>query len=256
VAEAQQRADDALESGLTRIQALREAQAAENERLKAQQQAGELEQLGIQREAERTVEQERLDAIRERMDLEEVAAENAKQALEDQSALEQAAAEQTQANLQSTLGPIVQSTTQALASIIAGAQSAEEAFQGLLASFLEMIAQQAALEAVKEFAAAIGSFASQDFASGALHLAAGGAWVAVAALAGGASAAVAPSAPAQPASPEAGRDSGRGGGGGGTQVLQFNAPIITPDGSTDQAEAGRQMGAMVDQGSNRFGRAS
>lgn len=174
--------------------------------------------------------------------------------LEEARQTERQAAAELQADLQATLTPLVTSTTKALASIISGAESAEDAFTGLLASFLEMLAQQAALEAVKEFAAALGSFASQDYVSGALHLVAGGAWVAVAALAGGASAAVAPSAPATPASPEAGVDSTQVQG--GTNVYNFNAPIISTEGSSDRALAGREIGVLVSEGDNRFGRAS
>lgn len=162
------------------------------------------------------------------------------------------ATEAVRADAEATLGPIVSMTTDALVSIIAGAESADQAFQGLLSSFLEMIAQQAALEAAKEFASAIASFASLDVGGGALHLAAGAAWVGVAVAAGAGSVAAAP-AQAAPVSPESAADTG-GAGGGGTNVFNINGTIISADGPGARARAGREIGALFSEGQRRFGR--
>ena len=173
--------------------------------------------------------------------------------------LEQAMAESRRANadlradVESTIGPMLQGFTSALSSIVAGAESADQAFQGLLAAFLEMLAQQAALEAAKNFAMAISDFASLNPASGALHLAAGAAWTVIAVAAGAGSIAAAP-AEAVPTSPEAAADTG-GGAGGGTNVLNINGTIISADGAGDRARAGREVGALVREGTRRFGRA-
>ena len=147
--------------------------------------------------------------------------------------------------------PIVSGLTRALSEVIAGAKTADQAFQGLLASFLEMIAQQTALQAAKEFAEAIAAFASQRYDEGALHLAAGAAYTAVAVAAGAGSIAVAPSA-AAPASPEAGA-SDVGGGGGGTTVVNVNGPILSAGNSSGREELGAELGTIIREGNRRYG---
>ena len=151
--------------------------------------------------------------------------------------------------MESTLGPVVSGLTDALSNVIAGTKSADEAFQGLLASFLEMISQRAALEAAAAFAQAIAKFAMQDYSGGALSLAAGVAWTAVAVAAGAASIAVAPPAEAQPAAPQAG---GGAGGGGQTYTFNINGPLLT---SGSRANLGRELGGLIGEGERRFGRA-
>ncbi len=142
--------------------------------------------------------------------------------------------------------------TDALSSVIAGTKSADQAFQGMLSSFLEMIAQQAALEAAKEFASAIGSFASQDYAGGALHLAAGAAWTGVAVAAGAASIATAPAAESAPANLNGG-SAGDGGGGGSSYTFNINGPVLS---AGSRANLGRELSGLTDEGARRFGRAA
>lgn len=160
------------------------------------------------------------------------------------------ATEQVREDAMGVLQPVVKGLTNAIKDVITGAKSADEAFQGLLSSFLEMIAQEAALSAAKEFASAIASFASQDYPGGALHLAAGAAWTGVAIAAGAASVAVAPSV-AAPASPESGSESS--GGGSQTTVINWNSPVVA---ATTYADLGQQMGEMISAGQRRYGRAA
>lgn len=141
----------------------------------------------------------------------------------------------------------------ALQAIIAGNKTAEEAFTGLLASFLKYISEQSMLKAIYEYAEAIASFASYKYDQGAQHLAAGIAYTAVAVAAGaGAAALSAPSAKGageeKPASPESGR--GDGGKGGGDIVINWNSPVVT---ASTRAELGRDMAGMIRSGTQRYG---
>ena len=141
----------------------------------------------------------------------------------------------------------------ALQAIISGNKTAEEAFTGLLASFLKYISEQSMLKAIYEYAEAIASFASYKYDQGAQHLAAGIAYTAVAVAAGaGAAALSAPSAKGsseeKPASPESGR--GDGGGGGGDIVINWNSPVVT---AGTRAELGRDMAGMIRAGTQRYG---
>lgn len=211
-------------------------------------------------EARKEAEGEKLEAVRE---AEEAATEKAKQAarerqedaariLEQQQAEARERTEQIQADAESILKPAVSGITDALSSIIAGTKSADEAFMGMLSSFLEMISQQAALEAAKEFAAAIGSFASYQYDAGALHLAAGIAWTGVAVAAGAGAVATAP-AEASPASPQADTGAAQGSSGGNTFVYNVNGPVIS---AGTEARAGRSLTRLQDKGATRFGRAA
>lgn len=148
------------------------------------------------------------------------------------------------------LKPVVGGLVSALSAVVAGTESADEAFQGMLASFLEMISQQAALEAAKEFAAAIASFASENYGEGALHVAAGVAYTAVAVAAGAASIAVAPPA-ASPAAPQAG--AGESSGGETTIYVNYNAGVYVHGG---RAEIGRELDQLVGEGRRRYGAAA
>lgn len=202
---------------------------------------------------ENELEASRLAAIQRVADAREEAAEKQIELLEEQKRRAQDASEAVRADAEGVLGPVISGLTDTLGKIIAGAESADEAFQGLLASFLAMISQQAALEAAKEFAAAIADFASLNVAGGGLHLAAGVAWTAVAVAAGAASVAVAP--PVAPVSPEAAQDTGGGAGDGGTNVFNINGTVISADGPGARARAGREVAALTAEGSRRFGRA-
>lgn len=237
------------------IEALQEQFQAEREH------AGRLQDVrrglaDFTRELDEAEHEARLERIRQREAAEREAAERVREKQIDE--LNRVKEEAIQANMdlrdnaESVLAPAVSEITGALSNIIAGAESADQAFQGLLASFLEMLAQQAALEAAKEFAAAIASFASQDYAGGALHLAAGAAWTGVAIAAGAGAVAAAPSEAAA-AEPETAQDSG--GGGGGTNVYNINGTIISAEGSTARARAGQEIGALLEADQRRFGRA-
>jgi hypothetical protein len=128
---------------------------------------------------------------------------------------------------------------EAIGEVILGTKSSEEAFLGMLKSFLELISQQAALSAGKEFAEAIASFARYDYSGGAMHVAAGAAFTAVAVATGIGAAAIAPPQAAAPAEPTRSEDRGRG---GGDVIIQWNAPVYT---SGQRAEMGRELGGLL-----------
>lgn len=171
------------------------------------------------------------------------------QKLQDQKDAQNEAIEELKSDSLPLLQGAVSGLTSALSSVIAGTKSADEAFAGMLSSFLEMISQQAALEAAKEFAAAIGSFASQDYGGGALHIAAGVAWTGVAVAAGAASVAVAPPAESAPASPQSG--GGGEGGGGSSYTFNINGTVLS---SGSRANLGRELSSVIGEGDRRFGR--
>lgn len=202
---------------------------------------------------------EKMDAIREQMALEDQAAlDRMQQAQENDDLLEELnrdAAERGRARVeeyQSVTGVIVGGLTEALVAIVSGQKSAEEAFKGLLASFLTFISEQSALKAASEFAFAIADFASQNYSGGVQHLAAGVAFTAVAVAAGAGGAALsAPSAAA--AGPQEGassKDRDSGGGGGGNVTVNYNAPVI---GTSQEAESGRMIRGLIRAADDRFG---
>lgn len=176
--------------------------------------------------------------------------ERRKDAAEAEMELAREAFQRVKDDAEGVLGPVIAGISGALSSVIAGTQSADEAFQGLLASFLEMISQKAALEAAGQFASAVASFASQDYGGGALHLAAGVAWTAVAVAAGAASIAVAPPAAATPATPQANATPSAG---GGDTVINLNGAIAF---AGTRAELGREFGSAIEASDRRFGRAA
>jgi gas vesicle protein len=138
--------------------------------------------------------------------------------------------------------------TDAVGQVLNGTKSADEAMLGLLKSFLEFISQFCALKAAAEFADAASSFAKYDYGGGALHIAAGVAFTAVAVATGVGAAQIntAPAAPAEPA-----KEQPSGGGGGGDIVINYNSPVVT---AATYAELGRQTQQMIDAGRRRFGR--
>jgi hypothetical protein len=208
------------------------------------------EMWDAEQEIRREMHDEQLAMADELKDKQREDAEFRADMLEQEKAKAREAYEEVKEDALGILGPVVKGITSALRDVIAGTKSADEAFQGLLSSFLEMIAQEAALSAAKEFASAIASFASQDYGGGALHLAAGAAWTGVAIAAGAASVAVAPSASA-PAEPE--QNTQGSGGGEQTVIIQWNSPVVT---SATYADLGQQMGDMVNAGQRRYGRAA
>jgi hypothetical protein len=140
--------------------------------------------------------------------------------------------------------------TDALGAIVSGEKTAEDAFKGLAKAFLQMISQYAMLKAATEFAEAIGAFASFNYGGGALHLAAGVAFTAVAVATGVGAAAINVAKPTAPARPEADRDSAGSKAGSGDVVINWNSPVVTA-GTRD--DLGRELGALVSAGRARYG---
>lgn len=144
---------------------------------------------------------------------------------------------------------------ESIKAIQTGSKTAEEAFAGLLASFLKFISEQAMIKAAYEFASAIESFAGQKYDQGALHIAAGLLYTGIAVAAGAGSTALAPppsaggkSGDSKPAAPESGR--GDGDKGGGDIVINWNSPVVT---AGTRAELGRDMAGMIRAGTQRYG---
>lgn len=233
-----ERADEAR-----RMQEQREQRAAmheEGQRQFDQQIEARHQILELTREQDRA-EQDATDArkAREQTELERLHARK--------NAQEQATHQQIQGYQQVT-GAIVGGIVQAGEALASGAEDAGQAFKHLLAGFLEMISQRAALEAAAEFASAIASFARYDYSGGAQHAAAGVAWTAVAVASGvgagalNASAAqgAAASAGAGPARPPGQRDEG-GGRGGNTYNIYYDSPVITAGTHSELARSMRNM---------------
>lgn len=161
---------------------------------------------------------------------------------QERIAADERAIEHRQAMMNDLAGMMAQTTMmlgKSVAAIATGEQTAEQAFEGMAKSFLEMIAQYAAMKAATEFADAIASFARYDYSGGAQHIAAGVAFTAVA-VATGVGAAAIGSAPSAPARPEAG--GGTEAAQGGDVVINWNSPVIT---AGTQAELGRELQAAV-----------
>ena len=176
-----------------------------------------------------------------------------KDALIESADKQREVADRQRQEYQAVTGVIAGGLNDALQAIIAGNKTAEEAFTGLLASFLKYISEQSMLKAIYEYAEAIASFASYRYDQGAQHLAAGVAYTAVAVAAGAGSAALsAPSSKGaseeKPASPESGR-AGEGRGGGDV-VIYYNSPVVT---AGTRAELGRDMAGMIRAGTQRYG---
>jgi hypothetical protein len=176
-----------------------------------------------------------------------------KDALIESADKQREVADRQRQEYQAVTGVIAGGLNDALQAIIAGNKTAEEAFTGLLASFLKYISEQSMLKAIYEYAEAIASFASYRYDQGAQHLAAGIAYTAVAVAAGAGSAALsAPSSKGageeKPASPESGRAGD--GKGGGDVVINYNSPVVT---AGTRAELGRDMAGMIRAGTQRYG---
>src|SRR5690606_39116320 len=221
---------------------LKREQSEELERLEREREEAitrlHRQQIRERAEAMRAVEHDMREEMR-REDRERArSAREAQRRLEEQEREAAKARQKIESEISGLLQPAIQGLTGAIADVIRGTKSADEAFQGMLASFLEMISQRAALEAAKEFASAIASFASQDYPGGALHLAAGAAWTGVAVAAGGAAAVVAP--PSMPASPQQQQQPAPQGG--GTTVINFNAGVVT---ATTERQLGRTIQRAV-----------
>lgn len=141
--------------------------------------------------------------------------------------------------------PLVSNFVGALSKVIAGTESADKAFQGLLSSFLQFISEQAALKAAFEFAEAIASAATFNYAGAAQHAAAGALFTVVAIAAGAGAIATAPStapAGAPAAQPQQG-------GGTTNYTIVWNSPVVT---AQDRAELGRSLNQVSAQSTRRF----
>lgn len=198
--------------------------------------------------AQRQEERERLDAIRDQN------ARKEQETLRAQTQQYQAELERRTSDIQKftdIAGSVSGSLVTAISEITSGAKTAEEAFKGLLASFLSSIAERALVEALAEYAAAAGAFARYDFGSGAAHVGAGILWTGVAVATGAAAGAVsAPPAQPQADSPDrASRD--QGSGGRVTYVTNWNAPVVA---AGTYAEVGRTVNRTTDASERRFGR--
>ena len=263
------------EENAARIAARREAAAQEAESRRAQQRRDELdfqheladiisEVNDLERERNELIiassakDIERLNGIRAgeetarqaSIDRMEAAQEANERLIDSNRELSESARENAQGYLEAT-GVIVGGITDALASIVTGQKTAEQAFKGLLASFLKWISEKAGLEALAEAAEAIGSFARYDYASGAQHIAAAVAWGAVAVAAGVGSAAVSASAaPKAAAGPSAGQSSSDGDRKGGDIVINYNSPVVT---AGTRAELGREMTQLIGSAQAAYG---
>lgn len=137
----------------------------------------------------------------------------------------------------------------AISEVIAGTKSAEDAFKGLLAGFLQTIAEQALTKAAFEYAEGVAAFARQDYAGGVQHVAAGVAFTGVAIATGAAAGAL--SAP----SPQADRpDRARPAddtGGRTVYVNNWNAPQVV---AGTEADVGRTLDRLGRRATQRFGR--
>ncbi len=229
-----------------------EAAAAEAEEERLDQIRAQFALDHLDRVAER--ETAELDAIKEIQQAEMDRAEEAfeLQVREREKAEEEStrAMESLQAQadeFQEFTQPILTGLVDAFTAIAAGTETAEEAFSNLLASFLSFVAEKAAVEAAAEYAAAIASFAAEQYDKGALHLAAGAAWTGVAVAAGVASGAVAGGSGAAPTNP--GRDSGNRGESNQTVVVNLTGSVVT---AGTRAELGRELGGLVAEGTRRF----
>lgn len=237
--------------------AMAEESAAEREafRLEKERETADMS-VEIEREKNdylRELDEERLEW--ERAHLEEKTdynREQNEQMLEDQREFEaemaeraEVAAEQREEEINSLMGMVGRSSKAiftAIAQVATGAKSGEEAFMGLLKSFLEMISEYAALKAMTEFADAASSFARYDFGGGAAHLGAGLAFTAVAVATGVGAAAITTSAPQAPARPSTRGEDTSGGGASSTTVINWNSPVVT---AGTRAELGREMESLL-----------
>jgi hypothetical protein len=140
----------------------------------------------------------------------------------------------------------------AFSEIASGSKTAEEAFKGLLAGFLESIAEQALTKAAFEYAEGIAAFARYDIAGGAQHIAAGVAFTGVAIATGAAAGALSapPQGGQQADRPDRTRDTGDGGG-KTVFVNNWNAPTVA---AGTEADVGRTFDRFGRAAARRFGR--
>lgn len=206
-------------------------------------------ELAIENAAEERWEREQ-EIIEERKDAE---ADELDRVRERNEAMKDLYREQIE-SYQEVTGVVVGGITDTLVAIIAGQKSAEDAFRGLLASFLGYISEKAGLKAAEEAAEAIGAYARYDFGSGAQHTAAALAWGGLAIAAGVGAAVAAPPPPPARESPARGAGSRADRGersGGGEVIINWNSPVVT---AQTTAELGRTLQNTIGVAQTRFGR--
>lgn len=171
--------------------------------------------------------------------------------LEEEARQRRANAEkETAAFIGNELSKATQTVANATVNLIKQAAAGEKAFDAVLSAFLEMIAQMALVESLKNLAQGVQAAATQNWDAFALHMAAVGIWGGVAALAGGAAAATAP-AEAQAASPQEDRDAGGGQGEAGPTIVNFNGGFVT---AATYTEVGEQIVDIIEETEFRRGR--
>lgn len=206
-------------------------------------------ELAIENAAEERWEREQ-EIIEERKDAE---ADELDRVRERNEAMKDLYREQIE-SYQEVTGVVVGGITDTLVAIISGQKSAEDAFRGLLASFLGYISEKAGLKAAEEAAEAIGAYARYDFGSGAQHTAAALAWGGLAIAAGVGAAVAAPPPPPARESPARGAGSRADRGersGGGEVIINWNSPVVT---AQTTAELGRTLQNTIGVAQTRFGR--
>ncbi|UJR81492.1 hypothetical protein [Sandaracinus amylolyticus] len=147
---------------------------------------------------------------------------------------------------------VSRSLVTAVSEIASGAKTSEEAFKGMLASFLAAIAEQALIKAAFEYADAVASAARQDWGGFASHIAAGIAFTGVAVATGAAAGAVSapPGQGQQASSPD--RVAANDGNYGRTMfVNNWNAPVVS---AGTEADVGRTLDRLGRRAYQRYGR--
>lgn len=253
---------DAIDRGLAQELEARQRVADMQQRqldllIEAADKVRELQDAAIRAAQEEKAAFERVDA--ERREREDVFARDSLQRLQSESRerteqldRETAKREEDLAVFGELAGGISRSLVVAVSEVTSGAKTAEEAFKGMLASFLTSIAEQALISAMKEYAEAIAAFARYDFGGGAGHVAAGLAFTGVAVATGAAAGAVA--APSQgqtqPDRPDS-MAANDGNYGRTVFVNNWNAPTIA---AGTEADVGRTFDRFGRRAAQRFGR--
>lgn len=252
--EAYERYNRAIESGLERETRLRQAQKAEQDRLlRAEVEAAEaanrrrVEAARFAIESEQQLREEahqaELERMRAQQEADDLLIESRREAYE--KSLEDTT---TTADLVNTAN---RGIVRAIGEVIQGTASADEAFRGMLSSFLESIAEQALVSAAREYAESIAAFARYDFGAGAGHLAAGAAFTGVAIATGAAAGAVAPPPASRPDSPDRAQPQSQGAGGPVTYVNNWNSPQVVAGTEADVGQTLERLGRRANQ---RFSR--
>lgn len=234
--------------------AIMAARLEETARVNDEELTMELERLEAIEEAEREAAERRMDLQAEvnealadaEADYQDRLAEGRQAQKDAETELLERQQTEREESMNELMGLMSESTAllgDTIKSIATGEKTAEEAFKGLAAAFLEMISEYTSLKAATEFADAAASFARYDYGGGAAHIGAGVAFTAVA-VATGIGAAAINSAPQAPARPEANQQAA-GDGRGGDLVINWNGPVVT---AGTRAELGRELNTLAAEG--------